>query len=62
MFFIYTLHLNTILFSKENINKKLECELQDIKSKSLEIELKNELDKMKQKLVETENCTKIKVR
>ena len=62
MFVIYILHLNIIFCSKENINKKLECELQDIKSKNLEVELKNELDKIKQKLLETENCTKTKVR
>ena len=62
MFIISTLLLNTIFFSKENIIKRLECELQDIKSKNLEVELKNELDKIKQKLLETENCTKTKVR
>ena len=62
MFIISTLLLNTIFFSKENIIKRLECELRDIKSKNLEVELKNELDKIKQKLLETENCTKTKVR
>ena len=62
MFIIPKLHLNTTFCSKENINKKLECELQEIKSKNLEAELKNELDKINLKLVETEDCAKIKVR